>query len=101
MTFERMKVGLALWLVRKTPCAVVRMDAAKALIWDAIRLKQYAEISGGLNDPGRIKAYKIVLRTAHSIASEAGRLLAGQRADLLTDHSMNEAFENAKQNRAA
>jgi hypothetical protein len=69
--FERFRVFLAIWLCKNTRCVVARGDQVEGLIQHAHDLAQYAQTSGGLNNPHRINAYKRVTRYADMIHTTA------------------------------
>lgn len=80
---RRFRVWLAVLLVRGTKCLVAREEALSDLIEWSDDLYRYSRVSGGLNDPRRIKAYKRIGYSATAIQAAANRLLAGQPIDLL------------------
>lgn len=63
----RFKVWLALKLLKGSACTVARREHVEIMRWQAFHLGQYVQHSGGLQDPRRIRAYRIVLRAAASL----------------------------------
>jgi len=64
---QRLKIGLARWLTRGTPCTVVRTVVVENMQAEAQKLEDYIQRSGGLQDPRRINAWREVFSMARSI----------------------------------
>ena len=75
--FLRFRVWLASLLVRGTGFTVTRLSHAIAIRDVASSLYRYVETSGGLQDPYRIKAYRVILRSAVMIFTAVDRLVVG------------------------
>ena len=68
---ERLRVGLARWLVRGTECTVVRTNVVSRMQQAASELNDYVNRSGGLQDSGRIQAWRRVAGLATEIRNQA------------------------------
>ena len=72
--WTRTRVAIAVWLTKGTPCTVVRNGPLEIIATQAFALAAYVQHSGGLQDPRRIRAYRVVLRAAASIAYRVQQL---------------------------
>lgn len=75
MDLQRTRVDIATRLLRGTPCSVARTKELRAIQQNAIELENYVETSGGLQEPRRIRAYRVILRRSLDISRSAARAL--------------------------
>lgn len=75
--FERFRVSLATWLVKNTSCLVARREPTIQMCAAALRLRTYIEASGGLQDPRRIRAYRVILRDVEKMHQYMTQVVAG------------------------
>lgn len=75
--FPRLRVWLAVQLCRETACLLVRIGPAAVMHDTALDLAKYVQHSGGLQDPKRIKAYRVIVTATTGIAALAQQLIAG------------------------
>lgn len=73
----RLRVWIALQLCRNTGCVVARYAPTYLMAKTAGDLLRYVERSGALQEPKRVKAYRVVSRGAMSIMVYAQDILAG------------------------
>ena len=77
LLFPRLRVWLGVHLCRGTACVLVRIGPAAIMHDTALDLARYVQTSGGLQDPKRIKAYRVVVTATTGIATLAQQLIVG------------------------
>lgn len=65
--WRRARVLIARLMARGTGCRVVRANVVDEVCALADALRSYAEHSGGLNDPRRIEAQRVIFRKAEAL----------------------------------
>lgn len=73
---RRFRVWLARLLLRSTGCLVARAVPVAELQYLASDVARYIRMSGGLQDPRRIRAYRTLLRRSENISRAAGEIQA-------------------------
>jgi len=68
---QRFRVWLALRLVRRTDCVVVRAAPIREAVTMAGDLHQYVQRSGALQDPRRVKAWRRIVRLTTVLVGRA------------------------------
>lgn len=68
---KRFRIWLATRLCRGTACVVARRGAVARLESLGCEIADYVERSGALNDPSRIRAYRVLLRAASELSATA------------------------------
>ena len=74
---KRLRVRIAVWFCGGTDCMVARAGSLTEMQSIANRLGSYVEASRALQDPRRVKAYRVVYRAARGLMEHVAGVLVG------------------------